>query len=484
MFLGYGISWSQTEHYASQNFNTTSALLSGAVVGGAADVSASFYNPALISKINERNLAINASLFSINWLKVKNGLGESVDISSLKAKVQPRFLSYAKSTEGDKKIDLEMTVLTRISEERNIEHPYSAEIDILTIPDGTENYSGNIGFWKKYNDIWIGCGASRMLSDNLYIGASAFFSVKTLKYEFGYGMTAQPKSDTIQINGIPAPYYAATTGFSEQLNVWHLSMILKIGIHYITDSKTWELGTNLTLPSINFYGNGKAKKEIYRANIFNIFDDNRVKDYNLFQFDRKVRARFKDPLSISAGFLHRFPGEKNIILFSMEYFHKIDSYEMIYSSSEPITTEENQEALEDQELLSYTFEADNVFNMSLGFHKYISKKIDFMGGFRTDFNNQKNSQFDEDPNKGRIKVIPFDKYHITSGIEMKFKKIDLISGIQYSFGREEALPYLVNMSDPQEYIPATGQSLQGLRENNMRFAFNEISLFFGFTYIL
>jgi hypothetical protein len=67
---------------------------------------------------------------------------------------------------------------------------------------------------------------------------------------------------------------------------------------------------------------------------------------------------------------------------------------------------------------------------------------------------------------------------------MKFKKIDLISGIQYSFGREEGLPYLVNMSDPQEYIPTTGQSLRGLRENNMRFVFNEISLFFGFKYIL
>lgn len=195
--LGYGISLAQTEHYASQNFNTTSALLSGAVVGGAADVSASFYNPSLISKIKDRNLAINASLFSINWLKVKNGLGEGVDISSLNAKVQPRFLSYAKSTGGNKKIDLEMTVLTRISEEKNIEHPYSAEIDILSIPDGIENYTGNVGFWKKYNDIWIGCGASRMISKNLYVGGSSFLSVKTLKYEYNYGMTAQPKSDTI-----------------------------------------------------------------------------------------------------------------------------------------------------------------------------------------------------------------------------------------------------------------------------------------------
>ena len=108
------VSWSQTEHYASQNFNTTSALLSGAVVGGEAGVSASFYNPSLISEIDENNLAINASLISITGMKLQNALGEGIDISNVKAKVQPRFLSYTTTTDGDRKVDMEMVVLTRI----------------------------------------------------------------------------------------------------------------------------------------------------------------------------------------------------------------------------------------------------------------------------------------------------------------------------------------------------------------------------------
>jgi hypothetical protein len=482
--LGYGISWSQTEHYASQNFNTTSALLSGAVVGGAAGVSASFYNPSLISEINERNLAINASLISINWLRLENGLGEGVDISSFTATVQPRFLSYAKSTEGNKKIDFEVSVLTRASDDKSIEHPYSEELDILSIPDGIENYTGSLGLRKKYKDLWIGFGASQKLSDNFYIGGSSFFSVKTLKYEYGYDMTAQPKSDTITINGTPAPYYAASVGFSELLNVWHLSLIFKLGVHYITTSESWEFGANLTFPSIGIYGNGKAQKEIFRTNIFNEFALSPVKDFNLFQYDRKVRANFKDPFSISAGFVHHFPGEQNILLFSIEYFHSIKPYEMIHSTSEPITTEENQTILEDEQLLSYSFAADNVLNVAVGFNKHLTDKVDFQGGLRTDFSNQKNLKYDEFENDSKFKIIPIDKYHITAGIELKLKKIDLLSGFQYSFGRENNIPYLVNMSDPKEYILSTGQSLQGLRESNMSISFNEFSLFFGFTYLL
>ena len=39
----------------------------------------------------------------------------------------------------------------------------------------------------------------------------------------------------------------------------------------------------------------------------------------------------------------------------------------------------------------------------------------------------------------------------------------------------------INYSDAVEYIPITGQSLEGVRQNNPTAKINEVTLFFGVT---
>jgi hypothetical protein len=55
----------------------------------------------------------------------------------------------------------------------------------------------------------------------------------------------------------------------------------------------------------------------------------------------------------------------------------------------------------------------------------------------------------------------------------------VISGVQYSRGRNTDMPELVNYSTPVEYNPLTDQSLEGTRQNNADVLYNDISLFFG-----
>ena len=54
-------------------------------------------------------------------------------------------------------------------------------------------------------------------------------------------------------------------------------------------------------------------------------------------------------------------------------------------------------------------------------------------------------------------------------------------GIQYPFGKNKDIEQAVNYSDPVEYIPITGQSLEGMRQNNATAKINEVALFFGVT---
>ena len=73
-FLSQAISFTiigQSNHYWTQNFNTESSLLAGAVVGGSAGPSAIYYNPALINQNESHKFALSANLLSLQSVKIE-----------------------------------------------------------------------------------------------------------------------------------------------------------------------------------------------------------------------------------------------------------------------------------------------------------------------------------------------------------------------------------------------------------------------------
>ena len=88
----YGSVFSQTNNYWQRSFNEESSLLSGAVVGGGAGPSAIYYNPAIISEITRSKFTLNASLFSFDFIRAENALGDGIDLNSIKGVIEPRFV--------------------------------------------------------------------------------------------------------------------------------------------------------------------------------------------------------------------------------------------------------------------------------------------------------------------------------------------------------------------------------------------------------
>src|SRR5258706_15603931 len=84
----------QSTNYWSRSFNEESSLLSGAVVGGGAGPSAIYYNPASISEVVASKLTLNASLSSVEFIGIKNALGDELNLSSTRIALEPRFLSF------------------------------------------------------------------------------------------------------------------------------------------------------------------------------------------------------------------------------------------------------------------------------------------------------------------------------------------------------------------------------------------------------
>jgi hypothetical protein len=476
--------YSQSDHYWSQNFNTESSLVAGAVVGGGAGPSAVYYNPSLIDEENAHRLSLSANLLSGQYLHFKNHAGEGTKTDRFNLVFQPKFLSYMGKTKNHENITYELAVLTPIKKDYRIDYFYEDRLDIINRLDGPETYTGRIIFKDKYKDLYFGGGLSWKLNELFSIGVSSFLSVKILEYSSYVGMQAAPDSSIVYADGVPEPYYSAVNSYSEWVKYWDMSIIIKGGFHYLSKNQRLGLGLNVTLPNIHIYGEARVDKQFKRANVYDDTQNAFTENLDFIAYQEHMVTNVKDPLSIAAGLQYWLgKNKKNAVMFSAEYFFPIGVYSPIEARDKP--TGGNLKVPDVTSTMSYQTSSRGVLNAAVGFIQYFSDRLTVAGGFRTDFNNfstidryeERNSNLDS-----HLRGIYVNKYHIIVGPSFQIKTFGVILGIQYTWGRNKEVSNITSFVDPVEYNPQINLSLQGDLENSMRISYNEISIFFGVTY--
>jgi len=483
VFLTFGANQlhSQSDNYWSWNFNTHSTLLAGSVVGGSAGPSSVYYNPALIDHENLPSLSLSASIVSLQFLKAYNIAGEGIDADKFIFKIQPRFLSYNIQNENER-IGFEAAILSPVSEEVNYTVQHFDEIDVIQRMEGLETYSGYLKYSRKYDDTWAGFGVSYKISDRFFIGGSSFLSIKLLKYQYRKQTRAYQETDTIIVNDQPVPKYIAQSSFEEEMKYWDLSFIFKLGVQYKSKNERFSIGANLTFPNIRFIGQVNTRKAFMQSEIYNDIDDGFTPNESIVAIEENARSRVKDPFSTAIGFQYFTKNRKNMISLTVEYFHKIDPYSISESSGSSIELPDYFEGLIDEaSFMSYYHEAGSVINAGVGFKQFVSESFFFMGGIRTDFT----SAIDDDirylGDKFKVNQIHVNKYHFSVGPVFTIRNFKILTGAQYTYGRNAEMTQVVNYSDPVEYNPVTGQSLEGVIQDNAKASINELALFFGVT---
>jgi hypothetical protein len=469
----------QSDNYWSWNFNTPSTLLAGAVVGGSAGPSAVFYNPALIDHENVPSFSLSANIISLQFFNAENIAGEGIDADKFVFKVQPRFISYVLPNENDR-LGFEAAILSPTSEEINYMVQHFDELDIIQRTTGPEIYSGYLRYSRKYDDTWVGFGASYRLSDNFYIGASSFLSVKVLKYQFHRQADAYQEGDSVLVNDELEPKYIAQNSLEEEMKYWELSFIFKLGAQYKTKNDRFSVGVNLTFPNIPFIGQADVRKAVNRSNVYDNNSNSFTANDIFIGFEEKIKPRIKTPFSAALGLQYFTASRKNSVSFTVEYFSSIDPYPVVESSVE-VTLDPNYATGLDNlnDFMSYYTSAISVTNLAVGIKQYISPTFFFLGGFRTDFTSGASDDIRFAGDKFKINQIHIDKYHITVGPVLSIKRFQVVTGLQYTFGRNNNMLQVVNYSDPVEYNPITRQALEGLRQNTATAKVNELAFFFG-----
>ena len=219
-------------HYWSNNFNSISSLLGGAVVAGMGDNTSIFYNPATIAQMESgKQFSLTTSLFTWNTYSFKNMLGEGIDLKSDNFIAQPPFISYSYKPENSN-FSLSAVVLTRIKEDFEVVWNNATYYDVLNNLPGDEKYNTTFRYRNYYVDTWVGAALAHQVTPRLSYGISLFASGASFRYFFEYSTSAYSVNDTLDPDIYPQVQRIAEGNYSESVRFTDYRIILKFGFAY------------------------------------------------------------------------------------------------------------------------------------------------------------------------------------------------------------------------------------------------------------
>jgi hypothetical protein len=457
----------QNYNYWSMGSNTPSSLLAGAVVGGGAGITSIFYNPAGIGDIEQSKIAFNASLFSFNWHLYDNALGHKSELDYLEWQVRPRFLSYQFRGKKNQKFSYQFTVFNRNQQLLELFDQRSFPVKSVV---GQKDlvYTASYDLEKNFSDYWLGVGFSYDVNSRLSLGMSLFGSGKTFRY-YQYRR--------VFINGANDSLNKSSNWESMERQYFYvISLITKIGVRYRFDRLS--LGLNVSLPSLRLWGDGYSKRNLQYSNVF--YEGHRVPDYLHNGYNNHIVANLKEPFSVSAGLMYTSPNKKSLYFFSMEYFAKIDTYKAIDNTK--VSSFYEDESQPGDDFLSYKFGARDLLNVGFGYRNYVNESLSYLLGFRTDFAAYEVSNEGQWNGMSEYVNIGNPLYHLSGGIEFKFKANTVLFGTEYVLGINKNALQFANFDFPGVYDPDQHLALQDYPGYDMKYQFHGLGLYIGYSF--
>ena len=468
----------QTTRYWSLNFASEPSILAGAVVGGNAENQAVYYNPAVIHENEIDNISFSGEIISLDFYNADNAFGTGFDLKNFQFNVLPSYLSFYLKSKKNDRWSFQIALLTRDKNDFDVTESITGTSDIYPSIPGTEGYSNLYSTIIRYNDVWIGGGASYKISDKFSVGLSSFISIKSLDNKLTKSINIIPNYDSLQSSDPDAIYQYANARQISSYKVTSYNLQTKIGLQYRTGH--WSLGLNVTLPSLQLYGNGSIYGEFGTNNIYDGINETLIDDFLAVGSGKELNVQYKDPLSIAIGVNHSSNQGKDMLGVSLEYFHDISPYRMIDATEVPVFIAPNISS--ENDLLSVWNGARSLINVAVGYRKFINPRLTLLGGLRTDFDYLKDYTLVEDD---QVSIRHLDYYtdviHLTLGARFSVSRHRFIAGIQYSIGQEDKQRQLADFI-PDIILDGIDLPVENLDEVPVTFTYNGLAIFFGFIF--
>ncbi len=454
---------SQEFHYWNTQVGAKSSMLGGAVTAADNDNSAIYYNPGALGFIKNSKISLSSDAYYFSWLRIENGAGKDLDLHSRELNIFPQIIAFNKKVP---KLPITVTVaaITKDASFVSTNYKHNKTIDIIKSNPGEEEYVGVVDYYNRLRDTWVGLGYGRKQGENFSIGASVFYSIRSMEYRYTemadvYKVLADSPNTELIGNVI----------FSEQMTLRNIGIVILMGLSY--QQERLKLGVNLTLPRINlgFF----QLSSLTRTYMYNVPSEDSIST-KLSLWNEDVSSTFRTPLSIDLGL--EYDVSSAITIYSKaSWFAPVSKYSLITSEKPENIPPGNVEAV--STAFSNIHLANKaVINIALALQTKVNKQLAVLSSIRTDFN-----YFDRkalgDLSASYPGITYWDIYHLAGGVVWTKQSFDLSLGASYSFGRDQSSPQIINLSSP-----SIENDLFGQRDNTARANYNKLSVYFGFTY--
>jgi len=450
----------QDNHYAAQQVGARAGLLGAAVVGGLADNSAMYYNPAAFAYLTNSNVSLNTNMSRVEFMTLENGLGQGIDAFSTRVSLYPQTVSALLTHNTELKYRIGFIVFTRHQANNDYSQRHSFSADLSSAHIGKEYFVGQVDLQNSINEKWAGLCLSRQLSSKFSIGNTPFLSYRNQRYLYNiYALLSS--SDSLASNPI------ATQSYKDALRLNMVRLFFKAGFHYRLQG--WHAGLTLTTAAIHIWTDAKVDRNI---TFFGLARPDVV------YTDRQwyMPARYRQPFSIALGLMKQT--KQFSIGFSAEYFARVKDYRMAETALRDVELPSSGLA-EHIDFLGFSHQADPVLNASVGMELYLNETWTIHSSFYTDFATQRKRNEININNLERPRLLnPLsDLYHTTLGFSLRKHHSVLTAGITYTFGHANSVQQQANFS-----APLYPDNLWGNTEPIASLTHHALSLALGYTY--
>jgi hypothetical protein len=428
-----GESRAQDAHYWTEQFGPRASLLGGAVTGSVADISGTYYNPGSLALAEDLPFAITANVFDYETIRLEDGAGRGVDLSTNRSGLRPSLVAGTITTTlfGGDVLAYSLLPRARSSYDVNAEIIASGgevppELDL-------EHLVGVARVDGEFNDVWGGLSYAHAFGSRFGLGLTAYLAHRTQR------RNREGITEGIDTGGQPFVNIDMDGGKYSALRT-----LAKIGAYFAGSS--FSAGVTVTTPSLHITGSGE-----FGLNEARFSADTTALAANV---QTEVPAKYKSPLSVGLGFGWQIG--KARINASGEWFDRIEPYVVL--QGDEFVTQEPAETRSFEVVQSL----DDVFNWALGLEYAFKESVVGYGSFATN-----RSGLTDEIQRADLSVDTIDLYSAFLGADFVVKSSRLTIGIGYGWGDSPA-PQITDILGGQE---------EGI---NARYVYSRFRLLFGF----
>lgn len=471
LVLSFSHTYSQN-NYSTQTYSAYSTLTGAACMSCSNDNSMFIYNPGALGFMDSVSINISANIYAIEHVRLRNGIGKGLDLTSNKLSVNAQVMSGSIYFKRIPKLRLIYGYILRNYSRFDFEQENIMDYDVIPQAQGLEYYASKFDLSYSFMEYWGGIAAAYQINKNISVGLGhygGYINVKSQLFE-------EMGTDGIDQNGNP---FTATTEARFKYNLNHFYILFKPGID-MRFGKV-RIGLAAMLPSISIWSQGRVYQSLQLTNMNILPADSsdvlaQQASLTIIGDEKGLKTSYRLPPSISLGITY---GDDNFrIMTSAEYFFAIKEYNII-KGDRPVYVRPTAAYgnVPIPNFMTVTNAARAVVNAAIGMEKRINPKFTLLAGFRTDFNN-KVPLLKKDYKNYIVPVNPehWHYLHYSIGISISKPNGRTYIGISYKQGFSNYKRAYANFGEP-----SNAYYLDGPQRSDMKTSIHGVGITLGYT---